>query len=352
MSGGNQSKVKVVLRNPFQKKQTLDYDITLNDTRLAQDWRSALKHELRNNKLLEKNFCFMGFPHSPRNLNYLCTELNQVVFQINMFNASGQWQYHGLDSYVIEDYFTPDVVRFGDEYPVGYDDANLGLGIKHEAMNKLHNHFEVLQGTVEHLSEYYRVADYETKYAIRQLNNICHELESLVLSQRKLATTPQFVRPSQITTFLHADRFELRDEHRKGFLQNGYDRKFGGVYMHWTQIGKTLMEVFRDEHAPELTDTVCEAITHLQYWSGEFDVEWGVDIVRGGDFEWHNKQMAEFDKWLADNDRNPEDSTLSLGYLQLGDIDLRSAFGTVHPQTIWQHLSKHLNNKLQVMVEH
>lgn len=343
MSGGNQSKVKVVLRNPFQKKQTLDYDITLNDTRLAQDWRSALKHELRNNKLLEKNFCFMGFPHSPRNLNYLCTELNQVVFQINMFNASGQWQYHGLDSYVIEDYFTPDVVRFGDEYPVGYDDANLGLGIKHEVMNKLHNHFEVLQGTVEHLSEYYRVADYETKYAIRQLNNICHELESLVLSQRKLATTPEFVRPSQITTFLHADRFKLRDEHRIGFLENGYDRKFGGVYMHWTQIGKTLMEVFRDEHAPELTDTVCEAITHLQYWSGEFDVEWGVDIVRGGDFEWHNKQMAEFDKWLADNDRNPEDSTLSLGYLQLGDIDLRSAFGTVHPQTIWQHLSKHLD---------
>ena len=262
MSGGNQSKVKVVLRNPFQKKQTLDYDITLNDTRLAQDWRSALKHELRNNKLLEKNFCFMGLLHSPRNLNYLCTELNQVVFQINMFNASGRWQYHGLDSYVIEDYFTPDVVRFGDEYPVGYDDANLGLGIKHEVMNKLHNHFEVLQGTVEHLSEYYRVADYETKYAIRQLNNICHELESLVLSQRKLATTPQFVRPSQITTFLHADRFKLRDEHRKGFLENGYDRKFGGVYMHWTQIGKTLMEVFRDEHAPKLTDTVCEAITH------------------------------------------------------------------------------------------
>ena len=323
MSGGNQSKVKVVLRNPFQKKQTLDYNITLNDTRLAQDWRSALKHELRNNKLLEKNFCFMGFPHSPRNLNYLCTELNQVVFQINMFNASGQWQYHGLDSYVIEDYFTPDVVRFGDEYPVGYDDANLGLGIKHEVMNKLHNHFEVLQGTVEHLSEYYRVADYETKYAIRQLNNICHELESLVLSQRKLATTPEFVRPSQITTFLHADRFKLRDEHRIGFLENGYDRKFGGVYMHWTQIGKTLMEVFRDEHAPELTDTVCEAITHLQYWSGEFDVEWGVDIVRGGDFEWHNKQMAEFDKWLADNDKNSEDSSLSLGYLHLGDIDLR-----------------------------
>ena len=47
--------------------------------------------------------------------------------------------------------------------------------------------------------------------------------------------------------------------------------------MHWCQIGKTLMEVYRDEGAPVLTDTVCEAITHLKYYSGEFDVEWGND---------------------------------------------------------------------------
>jgi len=70
----------------------------------------------------------------------------------------------------------------------------------------------------------------------------------------------------------------LTDEHRQGFLTNGYDRVFGGVYMHWTQIGKTLFEVFRDEHAPELTATVCEAITELKYFSGEFDVEWGKSV--------------------------------------------------------------------------
>ena len=75
--------------------------------------------------------------------------------------------------------------REGLNYPVGYDDANLGLGIKHEVMNKLHNHFEVLQGTVENLSEYYKLADYPTKYAIRQLNNICHgEVEAKVLKTK------------------------------------------------------------------------------------------------------------------------------------------------------------------------
>jgi len=69
-------------------------------------------------------------------------------------------------------------------------------------MNRLHNYFEVLQGTVENLSPYYKYADYDTKYAIRQLNNICHEIENLCLSQRKQSTAPEWIRPSQITTFL------------------------------------------------------------------------------------------------------------------------------------------------------
>ena len=68
MSGGIKS-VKVVLRNPLDKKDQLDYTIELNDVPLAQDWATALSNELRAGRLIEKNFCFMGFPHTPRNLN-------------------------------------------------------------------------------------------------------------------------------------------------------------------------------------------------------------------------------------------------------------------------------------------
>lgn len=342
MSGGIRS-VKVVLRNPLVKSDQVDYHIELNDSQLAQDWAQALKKELVKNRLIEKNFCFMGFPHTPRNLTYLCRELNDAVYRINMFNRTRVWETMGLRPFVIEDYFVPDGVRFGDEYPIGWDEANLGLGVKHEVMNRLHNYFEVLQGTVENLSAYYKYADYDTKYAIRQLNNLCHEIENLCLSQRKQATAPEWIRPSQITTFLHADRYQLTDEHRQGFLANGYDRVFGGVYMHWTQIGKTLFEVFRDEHAPKLTATVCESITELKYYSGEFDVEWGKNVVYGGAHEWHNKQMDEFYSWLQVNNKDRADVNLSLGYLPLGQINLSTSFGTLHEATVQQILSNHLD---------
>jgi len=342
MSGGLPL-VKVVLRNPLNKLDLIDYVIEPNDSKLAWDWIQALKLALIQNKPVEKNFCFMGFPHSARNLTFLCNELNSAIYKINLFSNSGKWQSAGLPHYVIEEYFTPDVIRFGDEYPVGYDEnISWGLTVKHGIMNRLHNHFEILQGTVDTLSEYYRLADYETKYAIRELNNLCHEIENLVLSQRKQATIPEWTRPSQITTFLHAERYNLTAEHKQGF-SNGYDRVFGGVYMHWTQIGKTLFEVFRDEHAPELTDTVCEAITELKYYSGEFDVEWGKDVTYKGDRPWFTKQIDAFYEWLRTNNKDPDDLNLSLGYLPLGQVQLRESFGTTHEGTIWQILSKHLD---------
>ena len=177
------------------------------------------------------------------------------------------------------------------------------------------------------------------KYAIRQLNNICHEIESLVLSQIKLESTPEWVRPTQITTFLQCRRYDLKDEHRELFVQNGYDRKFGHVYMHWTQIGKTLFEVFRDEHAPELTDTVCEAITHLHYYSGEFDIEWGNDVVLNGAQPWHTAEQHRFQDWLAKNNLNPQDPKLSLGYLPLGRVILDD----VDPIEFRSKLSRYLD---------
>jgi hypothetical protein len=211
-------------------------------------------------------------------------------------------------------------------------------------MNQLHNHFERLQGTVWGLSDYYRRANYETKYAIRQLNNICHEMENLILSQRKEATVPYWVRPSQITTFLQAERYDLKGEHRTGFAINGYDRVLGGVYMHWTQIGKTLFEVFRDEGAPELTATTCEAITELKYYSGEFDVEWGNDVtLLGNNNPWHTQEQIEFRKWLIANNRDPADPALSLGYLPIGQVELTKSFGTADYQHVWNILSDHLD---------
>ena len=217
-------------------------------------------------------------------------------------------------------------------------------GPNHELLNRLHNHFEILQGTVWSLSDYYRCADYETKYAIRQLNNLCHELETLILSRRKLVTYPQWVRPSQITTFLNSPRYNLKDEHRELFAVNEYDRVLGGVYMHWTQIGKTLFEVFRDEGAPDLTDTICEAITELKYYSGEFDVEWGNNMLYGDtNTPWHTEEQNKFQLWLNKHGKDHKDPKLSCGYLPIGQVNLTESFGTTDFTEIWKILGSHLD---------
>lgn len=348
MSGINQSKVTVTLRNPLDHTDLLEYYIIPDDHHLAQDWVAALKEILSSGNSLEKNFCFMGFPQTARSLEFLCEELNQSVEVINKYDFTK----FGLENYIIEEWFHPNTVRFSDTYPVEEltlaNDIpnrrfNIGLQPKHNILNQLHNHFERLQGTITDLSQYYKVADYETKYSIRQLNIICHEIESLVLSQRKAKAQPDWVRPSQITTFLHAQRYFINDEHRLGFLTNGYDRRFGHVYMHWAQIGKTLFEVWRDEGAPKLTSTICEAITHLEHYSGEFNIEWGKDVTKNNNYAWHNKEQQEFQTWLVDNGLDPADSKLSLGYLPIGQVDLISSFGTDNNQQIHQQLSSHLD---------
>ncbi len=357
------NKVKIVLRNPVDKKQTVDYTIQSYDTALSSDWLVALKNDIvLPNLMLEKTFCFLGFPHTHRNLDFLCKELNAHIQCINEFNLTEKWQKAGLEPYIIEEWFSPDSVRFGNEYTVADyekfknstpDRLNLGLRIKHHIMNVLHNHFERLQGTVWEPSLYYQLADIRVKYAIRNLNLLCHEMESLILSQRKLIQAPDWVRPSQITSFVNVPRRELTDSHRSGF-ENGYDRRFGEVYMHWTQIGKTLMEVYHDEGAPDLTvgddptditvgsGTTCEAINSLKYYSGEFDIEWAKDVTYN-DAPWHREHIDGFYNWLDRNGIDYTNPKLSLGYIPIAQVELKNSFGTDDMHSIWKILGDHLD---------
>ena len=315
------NKVHVTLANPVNPTDTVTYIINVAEHPMAQRWFAALNGLLQNNFYLEKNFCFMGFPNTPRNLEYLTKEVNWAKDTINDFFKG---------EYVIEETFTADTMRDG-------------LEPNQEVMNALHNHFEHLQGTVWGLSDWYKRADYPTKFAIRQLNNICHEAESLMLSQKKQVEAPQWMRPSQITTFLNAPRFEYPNEHKRTFDKERYDRTFGTVYQHWTQIGKTLYEVFVDENAPVLDQATCDAITHLRYYSGEFDIEWSRDITYSGDYPWHKKRMDGFEEWLQREGYDLNDTQFNYGYHEVGQVDMLASFGTDVPEEVWEILGNHLN---------
>lgn len=335
--------IEIVLRNPQDKKDTLSYFIEFQNTDFNARWLSAVEQNISKNLHLEKNYCFLGWANSPRNIDFLCDEINKSIKQINEFNQSGEWQKHGLDPYAIDYHFSKEYVMYNDvDHKVAPTIEDMGLKLKHDPMNRLHLYFEELQGEAWNLSPYYKFADYETKYAIRQLNVLCHELESWALSYRKTFTEPEWQRPSQITTFLNAPRLDLQDQDYELFLENRYDRDFGGVYLHWAQIGKTHFEVFRDEDGADIDDATCSAISALKYYSGEFDVEWGNDIRI--DNKWfHKKEMNEYREWLHRNGFDWNDPKLSLGYIKIGQVNLEKSFGTKDFFQCIDKMSKHLD---------
>ena len=311
------------------------YYIQTYDTPLGHRWLEALKDNLTQKRVLEKNFCFLGFAGSKRNLSYLVKELNKSVEQINSFTFEPE--YEKIHLFVIDDF------QYSRSLPIGKGPMCPGLKLKHDACNLLHRYFEELQGTAWSMSAFYKQACVDTKYAIRQLNNICHEIESWVNADRKNAFEPEWMRPSQITTFLNAPRYDLHEEDFELFKQNRYDRELGGVYLHWSQVGKTLYEVFRDEHAPTMTDALCSEINHQKYYSGEFDIEWGQTIAEETN-KFKKEEMNEYRAWLKENNYDWEDPKLSLGYIKIGQVDLQRTFGSSATfKEIYETMSKNLN---------
>jgi len=321
---------------------SLTYTVRVYDNILAQRWLDALEDNLRKKKILEKNFCFLGFAGSTRNLAFLVKELNENIDQINSYKFDPL--YEKIKKFTSEDFQYPASLPKG----LCIDEPLMnkpGLRLKHESCNLLHRHFEKLQGTAWALSNYYRQADPKTKYAIRQLNLLCHEIESWVNSNWKSVVDPEWIRPSQITTFLNAPRYKLQAEDFELFKENRYDREIGGVYLHWSQVGKTLFEVFRDEDGKMLDEATCTEINHQKYYSGEFDVEWGRTIT-GVKNQFKQEEIESFKSWLAKNSYDWEDPSLALGYIKLGQVDIDSAFGfNASFEKIYEDMIDNLNIK-------
>ena len=300
-------------------------EIDVYDTSLGKRWINAVKDNLEHKRILEKNFCFLGWADSDRDLRFLVTDLNKHVEQINSFKFDPPYQ--RLDPFSTDDF------QFSQKQE---------YRLKHEACNLLHRYFEDLQGNAWSLSKHYKQADYETKYAIRQLNNICHEIESWVLAYRKKYYNPEWMRPSQIVTFLNAPRYEFEAEDYELFKQNRYDRDLGGVYLHWSQIGKTLFEVFRDEDAPKMSEAMCSEINHQVYWSGEFDIEWGQTVNESRN-EFKRAEMDAFRKWLFDNGYDWDNPTLALGYIKVGQINMKKCFNGKPFLEVYDMMKNNLN---------
>lgn len=320
MTGGNRllDQVVVTLRN--QHGNLLPVIIDVYNNSLSRKWLNALNRLIRENFHLEKNYCFLGFPNGPRTPEYVCDQINASIAAIN----SSDLGYQINDSFSVENTVGPE------------------HRLQQHRMNDLHRYFEDLQGTAGAMSDYYQRASTEIRWHIRQLNLLCHEYESLILSVRKLKTAPEWQRPSQLMCWLNAPRFELDQEDFELFGVNSINRNIGGVYVGVNKaVGKHHWEVFcdegRDSRVGELTTTALRGQTQA---AGDFDIEWARDT---GSFPWQQRQLEEFETWLRNNNFDPEDKSLTIGHPKVGQVNLLASFGTNDYRAIWRQLNNFMD---------
>lgn len=295
--------------------------IDVDDNSLSRKWLAALNDIIRSNLHLEKNYCWLGWTGTDRNLDLLCQFINRSIDHIN---------HSSLDYHIDTDPFTPVNV------------VDHKLMVNHARMNQLHRWFEDLQGWSGGISNHYHAADPETRWHIRQLNLLCHEVESLVLSIRKDLQAPEWKRPSQLMCWLNAPRFELEEKDYDLFGIDTINRSMGGVYVGVNKaVGKHHWEVFCDEgRDSRISELVTGSLRSQTQAAGDFDIEWARDP---GAYPWQIKLLGEFREWLLANGFDPDDKSLTIGHPKVGQVDLARSFGTQAYEEIWAQLSTKLD---------
>ena len=256
--------LKITLADPQDNKDTLELDFVAEDTVIGKRWFNMATQCLEDNLQFEKNFCWLSWPDPDRDLEFLRKKLNRCV---DLLNKHGQ-ENPKWNGYTIHEKWN-DILEY-------------------DALNQLHHHFEILMGQVWDISPYMITADDETKYQIRQLNNLVHETQSrLAVNELPLEILPAMT----VVSYLNIHRELFDDSYYDSFDIN---RNFGDIFLHYTQTGKTPMEAFTDDddHVGD------ENINALRYISGEYNLWWGRSYTE----EQVAERKSSLRKWLNKRD--------------------------------------------------
>ena len=274
---------------------------TIDDSLLGQKWARCCHYDylLSDRSIVEKNYMLQHWEYQPGNPNArdipaLCSEMNRYVDVINAyFDGSAEDRV----PYVITQYFDP-------------------ATLDQQILNEIHHHFELLIGQVWSVSEYYKMANWATKFAIRQLNNLCHEMESL----RRPG-----IRHSQ-GKWSAGIYFPWIPTQRYKFIESDYDhftqvQTFGNLCLHYAQLGKTPLEAYaaRDE---EVFD---DNITGLRYLSGEFDIMFMPDRSVESQLANLVTYNADAFDWIRARGQDPESKFTGIGFIPVARFN-RSDF--------------------------
>lgn len=295
-------KLFLILRD--SKKIYSDYKLTFTilDNPLAEQWQTLfIKNIINSDHPLEKDYSLKGWVDSwdsqfPRNLKFLCDRMNIAISKINETMI-----------------------------PLGYEKIDLLFDVekikssnRQILMNKIHHHFETLIGQSWNPSEWYGLADDPTRTAIRNLNNLCHEIESIIYTIEKKQSAHC---PMQIFASLNGPDFQgkyfvekVKEELAlKEYQSFSKFKKWGDVEIYYAQLGKRHKEAYYDNDK-EIHDS---NISGYRYLTGEFIITFDPSAFHKEVYE-----NPDFHIWLTNQGFDITDPTLALGFPRVAEIDM------------------------------
>lgn len=304
----------MVMRDLKGEVEPLEIQWEVADNPLGLEWFHALKQNfigpnaMTPTHPLEKTHCIngwvdtMGHTNNPglRDIPTMCDELNWAIRTVNKFYKDKGYPHIDL-------HFTPEALQ-SDQY--------------RDLMNQLHHHFELLIGQVWDISDWFKMANRETTYAIRILNNNCHQIENVVnkfnIQQEWVFGEDRKTLHMSIMLSFNGINWLKPDKNRAEYMRyvvsdEAYEHwrpsyEWGHLYAYYCQLGKKHAEAFYDDddHIDH------KNISGIRYFTGEATMN--LCTMFPPDSDLPRELRPDFVQWLIKNGFDPKDKRQAYGH--------------------------------------
>lgn len=199
-------------------------------------------------------------------------EDSEVLFKVRDTEIARKWYSELCKNYDL--YETDRFTNWGNGNLVGeinkhirivnrYDkiiNKELSLNPTQSDLNYLHKFFEDLRGDINEGTDWFNQAPKRIRQSVERFNVLIHQLE---------ANTRTKNHPTIVVTFKNRPKFDLTENDLKYFT---YRWTKGTVYINYCQVGKTILDVFKDK------DNIATAVRPQKYYSADFMVKFGPTI--------------------------------------------------------------------------
>jgi hypothetical protein len=245
---------------------TIDIVFDILDTNIANKWATEVA---RNYPLYEADR-FKSWPSDGKSSDYY---KQQLVDQITIINN-----------------YCPRTIK----------ECNIN---SQSDLNYLHKFFEDLRGEISTGTDFFNQSPVAVKLAIEDFNVYIHEYEHLLRNSNY---------PEIVCTYSDRLRYRLEDDDYQHFT---FKWEFGSVYINYCEVGKPLLDVFKDAD----TYISFKNVRPLEYYSADFTIKFGPSTPD----DIYQHRLQAFNCWYKNYSR--QFKHLSLGMIPVATINLKDS---------------------------